>query len=329
MRTSAKKWIKFLIWALIFFAIIYGSGRLYYCLTGGFTEDNITYALPYDSRWNTHPLDNEELENVRAMLNLNYHYLGKGCQSYVFESENGEYVLKFFKYQRFRPQPWLSYLSFLPGMEEYLKQKVQKKREKLDSVFSSWKIAYEDLQPETGVVYVHLNKSKNINTTLNLYDKMGFKHELDSDNYEFMLQRKAKMLCPVINQLISQKEPEKARILISQLVQMILSEYYRGYADNDHALMQNTGVLNGQPIHIDVGQFVKNQRVKNPDVYRQELFNKTWKFRKWLEKHHPELSEHLVVILKELWGEEIFAHLKPYLNKADVGVISQEDEDNS
>jgi hypothetical protein len=258
------------------------------------------------------------------LLDLKYSYLGKGCQSYVFVSEDGEYVLKFFKYQRFRPQTWLSYITFLPGMENYLNKKIAKKKEKLDSVFISWKIAYENLQPETAVAYVHLNKTQNLNKKLIIFDKMGLKHELDIDNYEFMIQHKANMLCPTLSKLANQNKINEAKEIIHKLILMILSEYHRGYADNDHALMQNTGVLNGRPIHIDAGQFVRNQRVTHPDVYHQEIFNKTWKFRKWLEKHHPELAEYLNNLLQDIIGKEKFAALKPQLNKAAVGIISHD-----
>ncbi len=323
MMKIKKYWI-FLLAAVLFVSSLYGLGRLYYRLTGGFTESNISYDLPYDSRWETHVLSEKEQQEVHKLLDQHYTYLGKGCQSYVFMSEDGQYVLKFFKYQRFRPQAWLSYVSFLPGMDSYLNHKILKKREKLDSVFLSWKIAYEDLQQESAVAYVHLNKSQDLKKQVVLYDKIGLKHELDIDNYEFMIQRRAHMLCPTLTQLSSEGKIEEAKNLLRQLVMMIVSEYQRGYADNDHALMQNTGVLEGKPIHIDVGQFVKNPRVKSPDVYYQEIFNKTWKFRKWLEKHHPELAVHVEHLLQEIMGKETFSSLKPQLNKAAVGIISHE-----
>ncbi len=325
MKWSLKKYIKPILYTLLLLVCLYGLGRLYYQLTGGFTEGNITYAeLPYESRWNTAPLNAHEQKEVQSILSLPYHYLGKGCQSYVFLSDDGKYVLKFIKYQRFRPQPWLTHLTFLPGVENYLHHKIQKKRDKLDLIFSSWKLAYENLQPETGIVYVHLNKTRNLNLPVTLFDKMGFQHTLDIGQYEFMLQKKAQMLCPALDSLMQENNREQAKEIISNLIFMILSEFKRGYADNDHALMQNTGVLNGHPVHIDVGQFVKNSRVKNPEVYHQELFNKTWKFRKWLERHHPELADYLVALLKQIMGEEEFANLKPRLNKAEMGIIPNE-----
>lgn len=319
-----KRFLRYILWSLIFVACIYGLGRIYYRVTGGFTIGNITYELPYDARWDIPELTPTEKEILGAILDQEFYYLGKGCQSYVFTSADGNYVLKFFKYQRFRPKPWLDYLTFLPFIEPYRQEKVESKKKKLESVFTSWKIAYQDLQLETGVIFIHLNKSKNLNKNLIIYDKMGIKHELKLDDFEFMIQRKAQMLCPTLKQLISKGDILAAQKLLDRLLSTLLSEYHRGYADNDHALMQNTGVLAGYPLHIDVGQFVKNSRVKSEHIYHQEIFNKTWKFRKWLEKEAPELSEYLVLRLKEIIGEKKFDELKPRLNKAAVGVISHE-----
>ena len=317
----SSRFFRFLLWCCVLLLAAYGLGRLYYRLTGGFTLGNITYNLPYDPRWDPLPLSEEEKEQVRTILAQKFSYLGKGCQSYVFKSEDDQYVLKFFKYQRFRPQAWLDYVTFLPGMTSYRQAKVEKKRQKLEGVFTSWKIAYERLRPETGVVYIHLNKSSNLQQTIRLYDKMGFEHLLNLDDYEFMLQKKANMLCPTLLQMVADNKLDEARRLIDSLIQLVTSEYKRGYADNDHALMQNTGVYQNRPIHIDVGQFVRNRKVQQPAVANQELFNKTWKFHRWLEKHAPALAEHLQMRLQEHIGSD-YSQLKPRLTKGGVAALS-------
>ena len=145
---------KSLLWFCILIVLSYGLGRLHYRVTGGFTIGNITYALPYDAQWDVHLLSQAEEQNLDTILSGSFHYLGKGCQSYVFASADGKYVLKFFKYQRFRPQAWLSYVSFIPAVERYQLRKVNYKKQKLESVFTSWKIAYKDLKAETGVVFI-------------------------------------------------------------------------------------------------------------------------------------------------------------------------------
>src|ERR1700722_14345392 len=91
---------------LVCICCLYGLTRLYYAVTGGFTIGNITSDLSYDQQWSTHALSTIEQQEVDRALDQQYAYLGKGCQAYVFKSDDGEYVLKFFKYQRFRPQSW-------------------------------------------------------------------------------------------------------------------------------------------------------------------------------------------------------------------------------
>lgn len=299
---------------------LYASIRIYFAVTAGFTVGNITSDLTYDHRWSTHSLSSTENQQINHALDQNYAYLGKGCQAYVFESEDKEYVIKFFKYQRFRPQAWINTLTFIPAVERYQQNKAIEKKNKLDSVYRSWKIAYEDLSRETGVVYLHLNKSDDLHKKITILDKMGIQHQLDLDQMEFLVQHKAEMLCSTLKTMIEEKKTFQAEVLIDRMLSMLLSEYMRGYADNDHALMQNTGVWDGYPVHIDVGQFIYNPSVKNPAVFGQELYDKTYKFHLWLKKHDEHLATYLRNRIVAVIGEEYF--LKgPYVHKSDVAKI--------
>lgn len=302
---------------------IYGAGRLYYQLTGGFVVSNTYYATPFDKRFEITLPDIEKIQEIERVLNQPFNYLGKGCQSYVFASADGRYVIKFFKYQRFKPQEWLSYFSFIPGVESYRQKKIDYKRKKLDGVLNSWKISYEALQNETGIIYVHLNKHKRFNQPLVIYDKMGFERSIDLNRTEFLIQKRAEMLCPHLNELMENHRQDSAENILTELINMLVLEYSKGYADNDHALMQNTGVINNHPVHIDVGQFIKNSIVQNPKVFHQEIFNKTYKFKKWLEKHHPSLAKHLESRLIEIMGENYYS-MKPIFYTADMARIPNE-----
>lgn len=305
---------------IILVGALYGIGRLYYVFTAGFTIGNISSDLAYDPRWETHPLSLEERNQIEKVLNQEYTYLGKGCQAYVFASPDGQYVLKFFKYQRFRPQPWLNLFTFIPAIESYQQKKAIEKKGRLERVFRSWKLVYEKLKNETGVVYVHLNKTSHLNMPLVLHDKLGGTHRLDLDKMEFLVQKRAEMLCPKIESLMADHREKQASQIIDRLFSMLISEYERGYADNDHALMQNTGVLDGYPIHIDVGQFIYNDIVKDPKIYKQEIYDKMYKLRVWLEKHYPELALHLKARLIDLLGIDYY-YMGPYKHKGDVAKI--------
>lgn len=311
-QKKAIKWFTTLFLAVV---LLYGAGRIYYYVTHGFTIGNITFAHPYDSRWDVRPLFSKEKTQVDQVLAQKFYYLGKGCQSYVFLSADGNYVIKFFKYQRFRVQPWLETLSFIPVIDALRLSKAEKKQKKLEGVYSSWKIAFDELKPETGLLFVHLNKTDHLNKMLTLYDKMGFEHHVNLDHMEFLIQRKAKMLTAYIRELMEGDKVKIAQQLLDRIITLILSEYKRGFADNDHALMQNTGVLDGKPIHIDVGQFIKDDDAKNPQRYKQELFNKMYKFRKWLSREYPELADYLENRLHHIIGEQFYQmqpHFKPH-----------------
>lgn len=289
---------------------LYGLGRLYYHLTGGFMVANITSDFPFQPQWEVHSLAANEQEELNQALDQPYHYLGKGCQSYVFLSRDGQYVIKFFKYQRYRLQPWFAILPSLPAIVKYRQEKMEKKWNKLNGFVQSWKIAFENLKEETGLLFVHLNKTTNMQRQVTIYDKIGLKHMIELDQMEFCIQRCARMLCETLLDYKVKGDLVGAQQLIHQLLNMILSEYARGLADNDHALMQNTGVSRSRPIHIDVGQFVFNEEMKQPRGFQQELFTKTYKFKLWLRDNYSELGDYLEEELQQIIGPE-YATMRP------------------
>jgi hypothetical protein len=122
---------------------------------------------------------------------------------------------------------------------------------------------------------------------------------------EFMIQRKAKMLTDTIHQMMDNDEQEAVKTLLTKLLKTILSEFDRGLSDNDQALMQNTGVLDGKPIHIDLGQFVRRRDVQNPQLMKQHLFNRTYLFNLWLKEHYPEIGDYFYGMLAQAIGPQI------------------------
>lgn len=310
-QKHSRKIIAFLVLVLL----VYGAGRLYFFVTDGFSLGNIVSDRGFDPRFETHPLDEEGQKQLETLLKQRFKYLGKGCQSYVFESEDGQYVLKFFKFQRFRPQRGFDYFGFIPAAERYRLQKIEKKRGKLEKLYRSWQIAYEELPEEAGIIYVHLNPTDHIQGKLVIIDKVGLKHVLDPNRMEFLVQRKATMLCPTLDRLMRQGHEDEAKALLTRLLGQIVDEYQRGLADHDHALMQNTGVYAGAPFHIDVGQFAYEETMKDPLVYKGELFNKTYKFRSWLQRRHPGLSRHFDAELLSIIGPDMH-DMKAYTGKA-------------
>jgi hypothetical protein len=95
-------------------------------------------------------------------------------------------------------------------------------------------------------------------------DKIGMHHTIDLDQSQFCIQRKAEMLSDVLKQMVAEHKLKEAELLISRLYLLFLADYARGFNDNDPALLQNTGVVDGYPVHIDIGQLVRDKRMKDP-----------------------------------------------------------------
>lgn len=279
--------------------VLYGAGRLYEFLTHGFTIENILSDFSYHPEWETRPLSPSEQNIVANALQQTYTYLNKGRQVYVFQSKDGQYVIKFFKYQRFRLKSWENIFLSLPFLKNYRQEKIDKKQQRLDSFLLSWVVAFNDLQEETGLVYVHLNKTDYLKTKLLIVDKIGHSTYLDLDQMEFCIQKKAEMLSSVFLRFKKQSDFFATKQLISRLFDLLIGDYQRGFVDNDPALMKNMGVIDGYPIYIDIGQLVKNERIKNPETYFSILALKMQELEQWFVKHYPEA----VSLLKEVSDE--------------------------
>lgn len=307
------RYVKYLLLCLFVAAACYGAGRLYFQLTGGFTIGNITNeALAYDPRWEMPPMTPQESAEVLRVLDQDYYYLGKGCQSYVFASQDGRTVLKFPKYQRFRPQAWINLCTWMPGVSAYQQKKGEFRLLQMEKMFRGWTLGFEELSEESGVIFIHLNKTPEWSHRIVLHDKMGMTHAINLGTKEFMLQKRAVMLDQEIERLMSQGNVQGVEVIIDRILAMIMGEYYRGLADNDHALVQNTGVIDGRPIHIDVGQFIRHREVKSPDKYGKELFNKTYRMHQWLEKKYPPLADHVKSRLVTILGPDYY-YFPPYV----------------
>ena len=55
-------------------------------------------------------------------------------------------------------------------------------------VFDSCKLAYVDLQDQTAISYLHLNKTRDLFKPVVLVDNSGVSHTVELDSMEFMVQ---------------------------------------------------------------------------------------------------------------------------------------------
>ncbi len=292
-------------WLLVavILAILAGAGiaRLYWNLNDGFFISHITSDEPYQGEWEIRPLTDLEQHELEAALDQPYTYLAKGHQAYVFESQDQRYVIKFLKFQKLRLPALLTKTSLpFPPLEHYRQTKLQERRKRLEEIFNSWKIAFEELKNETGLVYVHLNQSHHLNKKLIITDKIGVGHVIDLDEVVFLVQKKGDVIADVITNYMAQHNMISAEKVLDDLIDFYIAENKRGFAEDDRHIARNAGLLNGKVIHIDIGRFIKDDSYAKPSVYQEAMIYKSEYFRKWLNKHYPELLPYFEMKLNHL-----------------------------
>jgi hypothetical protein len=254
-------------------------------------------ALPSTKSILHSPSQQQELS---TLFDQPFHYLAKGAQSYVFASADGQTVIKFFRLYHLTPPVWLTSLSFPLPLMPFKLHKMLGKQQELDTDFQSYKIAYEQMKEETGLVYVHLNKTQQLKKHLTIYDKIHIAHQLDLDQMEFLVQKRATLVYPSIEHLMETEGLNSAKEAISALVKLLLHRCEKGIFDKDPDLNTNFGFLDKSPVQIDIGRFRMQQEQKNREVYRDEIIRITDNFRQWLDSRYPPLAEHLINEIQQI-----------------------------
>ncbi len=236
--------------------------------TSGFSIQEITSTFPGDPRWaSSCDVDLHEI------LAQKFSYLGKGTQCFAFVSEDNRYVLKFFKQRKFTKNKFIS-------------QRGKRKRE-MD--FSSYKIAYELLREETGLLFSHLVLGDGFHAQVTLVDHAHTEHHIDLGNFEFVLQKRAADILPTIVTSMNEHGEEEAKKVIDGIFDFFHRRLDKGIVDLDPTIGGNLGVIEGTVVQIDVGRFVIPD---SPKLFRKEwerFMFKNRSFCTWLQENYPSL----------------------------------------
>jgi hypothetical protein len=263
----------------LFVVCFYGVARFCKKQTGSFTLSRISSQLKPESRWDTPPLPPHQLADLHQILNQPYTYLNKGAQSFVFASQDGNYVIKFFQHHHMSTPLWL----------QWRQKTVTKKHGKLCKDFDSYKLAFDILRQETGLLYLHLNKTNYLNKTLDLVDKLGIHHAVPLDQFEFLIQKRAKLVYPALQELMEQGQTENAKEALTNIVRFLAHRSQMGIFDKDPDLNSNFGLIGTEVIQIDIGRY-KRQK---PHLDKDEITRITDNLHQWLMIKYPQLDAHL------------------------------------
>jgi hypothetical protein len=284
--------MRFIFFCLKIALVIFAYTKISdYCdkKTDKFRTRRIYSNLKFNTRWVASPSSQNNEAEVKSILSQNFSYLGSGGQCWAFLSDDGDYVIKFFKHHRRTiPKPLLAF-PLPKNLDHKREMHLAKKQKKLLRDFESYKLAFEVLPKETGTIYVHLNKSTYLNQSITIFDKLNIKHTINLDDVEFVLQKKAHLVHPHIRNLMKNNDLAGASQAIASIINVIHARAQKGVFDEDARIHRNFGFINNQAIIIDVGRLVLDPNQKNPQIIKQDLLKITLRFKMWLERHYPQL----------------------------------------
>ena len=220
------------------------------------------------------------------------YWLGRGMQVVVFQTQDEKYVVKFFQMSRLKDPATNSFVKNLISKEtkEHKEDRISHREE----IFRSSKICFEELQDETGIVYVHLNRTQNKLFGIKLIDKFGQSHRIRGDNACFVVQRRGSYLIPTICKLMDTMQVEKAKRRVDQVFDLLVSVARKGFVDADDALIRNNnlGFTEDRAIYIDTGHLARAENLDVCERMKYEFQVRLDPLQKWLNVAYPELGQY-------------------------------------
>ena len=282
--------IRKLFFFFAFFLISWLGIYTYNQVTDGFSIRQMTSSLPACPQFEVE-LSSEKVACLQAMLDQPFRYIGKGCQFYVFASADDKLVIKFLKHKHLRPFTWLKSLPLPKKLRQLSDEKIKRRKQRVERLFSSCKLAFEKMPDETGLLSIHLNRTPALNKHIVLIDKLGGKHVVEIDDYEYVIQKKAVLVQDVFAHLAESEVVGKVQLLVD----LVLSRCQKGICDRDRSFVQNVAfsLEEDQALFIDIGQFYEDAAICSEELQAQDLTKRLGNLRFWTERHFPKLAPHI------------------------------------
>jgi hypothetical protein len=279
---------------LIILILIFGVSSIakgWHVVTGGFKTSKIIPPSDVQSEiTETFHLNDESLK----IFEQEFHYLDKGCQVYVFESKDQNYVIKFLRHHKYKPHFWMNFTFGIKWLSDHRESYRLVKKDRILKNFLSYLMSYDELKELTEVVYVHLGPTNYINKKLIVRDRFNQKWHLDLDHMHFVVQRKAKPLKTLLMDLYNEKKLDEAKELIDKYFAVLKKRTLKGIKNTDHSgFIRNMAFLNDKVIEIDVGGYRKVDELLTKQGFQVEFSKFSKNMIRWSKKKMPLLQNYI------------------------------------
>lgn len=283
---------------LFFFAFV----SLLFCIpalsvraTHGFRLGKMALDLYSNPAWDVAPPNEETLATVQQMLSRPLRYLNHGAQSYVFETEDKQFIIKLFRYDQ-RVHPWREWFrTHLFGKPKRLRHDA-----KIHRLFTACKIAYEQAPDLTGLYYVHLNQTRELLPTARLIDRLGRSYDLDMNRYRFAIQHRARPFREVVQEAIDSGDSSKCERLLASFASLLNERGLRQIRNSDTKVAPNFGFWGEQAIEWDFGNYWIDPQMQSASFRQFEREQFAFQVRNFLKWSAPQYISYFDQKLDEL-----------------------------
>lgn len=199
---------------------------------------------PHHPEWDISPPTGNEQRRLAEIFSQRFHYLGSGVQAYAFESEDGKYIIKFFRMNRLIPR----------AIHAFRPKKIAERHRKLHLIFNAYKLVYEKFRQDSGLLYIHLNKSHDLKKVIHVEDHKKREHAIQLDDVLFVVQEKAELLHDRLYRLKAEKKFDELQKAIAAFLTLVQRRIDAGMTDQDRVIEKNYGFVGDRPIQLDVGR---------------------------------------------------------------------------
>lgn len=299
--------LKIFLLTLILMLIPFIAIRAWYFLTDNFYPEGIQNDFAYNPDWDVPPLSLSEKEALKASLSKPLTYLNKGAQIFAFQTEDGKYVLKFFKFKHSKPSYFVEVLPPIGPLKKYKEEKRIKKLDKIALLFKGHIDAYKHDKEDTGLVYLHLNKTQHDwNMDVTISDKLGRKFSVSLDDHVFVIQKKGIVLRDALRQSLKAGKVEQTTQELKQIVDLYMREYKKGIYDCDHGLTHNTGfTFEGNAFRFDVGKSCYGEEFKSASFIRKDMDKVLAMMSEWLRDNFKTVEPKIMSEVRRYADDQI------------------------
>ncbi len=267
--------------------------------TDGFRTNLIT---KFEKKEDTYKIDVEkDLDEIKKILSQEFHYLTKGRECFIFESEDKKYVLKFFNSSRYYMKYFFPKISLPKFLDSYRKKHYNRRCKRLSFNLSSSKLAFDNLKEDAALIFVNLTISDYFKDKVKIKNKYGKIFNLDLNNIFFILQKK----CDIFYQVYEKTSDDRYKIyLIESFLEMVHNRTKKLIIDDDIGKKRrNWGVFDNRAVTIDIGRWYFDEKLQTFSGYKKEMIKATKTLRKYLEDNEPEKIDFFNTSLKRYFDE--------------------------